>query len=140
MAVAEALTTRAYVLVVHDEPVPKARPRLGRGRIFTPRTTEVAEHRIRLAWEREVGGAPLAGPIALRVVVYLRQPAGVPKRDRLTARPTKRPDLDNFAKTVLDALNHVAYLDDAQVVALTAEKRYAIGHAPRWEIAVEELP
>ena len=31
-------------------------------------------------------------------------------------RPTKRPDLDNIAKAVLDALNGLAYQDDSQIV------------------------
>ena len=31
-------------------------------------------------------------------------------------RPTVKPDLDNFAKLVLDSLNGYAYHDDAQVV------------------------
>lgn len=127
-------------IVVYDEPVPKARPRLGHGRIFTPRTNEVAEHRIRETWEREVGGAPLLGPVALRVAVYVRQPASLPKRHRLTARPIRRPDLDNYLKTALDALNGVAYLDDAQVVTLVGEKRYAVDSAPCWQIEVTPLP
>lgn len=127
-------------IVVYDQPIPKARPRLGRGRVFTPRTTELAEHRIRETWARDVGSVPLPGPVALHVTVYLRQPASLAKRDRATARPTKRPDIDNFAKTVLDALNGVAFLDDAQVVILLARKEYAQGAPPRWEIAVDALP
>jgi Holliday junction resolvase RusA-like endonuclease len=129
----------SWAITVHTPPVPKARPRLGRGRVFTPRTTELAEHRIRETFEREVGGAPLAGPIELHVVVYLAQPASLAKRDRLTARPTRRPDLDNFVKVALDALNGAAFTDDAQVVRIVAEKRYAIDSAPRWHIALDQV-
>lgn len=32
--------------------------------------------------------------------------------------PTKKPDIDNIVKAVLDALNEVAYRDDTQVVEL----------------------
>lgn len=40
-------------------------------------------------------------------------------------------DVDNLLKLVLDALNEVAYVDDAQVVRLEAEKRYVDqGSAP----------
>ena len=34
-------------------------------------------------------------------------------------------DLDNMVKFVLDALNGVAYLDDAQISVLSASKRYS---------------
>ena len=47
--------------------------------------------------------------------------------------PAKKPDLDNVAKIVCDALNGVAYKDDAQVVKLTVHKRYS----ERPEVAVE---
>ncbi len=36
----------------------------------------------------------------------------------------KKPDCDNIAKIILDALNGLAYDDDAQVVKLYVEKRY----------------
>ena len=39
--------------------------------------------------------------------------------------PTKKPDCDNIAKVILDALNGVAYHDDSQVVELVVHKHYA---------------
>ena len=39
-------------------------------------------------------------------------------------RPTKKPDCDNIAKSVLDALNGVVYYDDSQVVELVVKKFY----------------
>lgn len=39
--------------------------------------------------------------------------------------PTVKPDTDNVAKIVLDALNGIAYHDDAQIVQLTVLKRYS---------------
>jgi Holliday junction resolvase RusA-like endonuclease len=38
--------------------------------------------------------------------------------------PTKKPDLDNVIK-ILDALNGVAFTDDALIVSITACKVYA---------------
>ena len=40
-------------------------------------------------------------------------------------RPTKKPDIDNIIKAVLDALNGIAYKDDTQVVQVMAQKKYA---------------
>jgi Holliday junction resolvase RusA-like endonuclease len=81
---------------------------------------------------------PLQGPLCVTVTAWVRQPASIAKRDRLTALPTRRPDVDNFAKTVLDGCAPL-WADDAQVVDLVARKRYAVDAAPRWEISVENV-
>ena len=39
--------------------------------------------------------------------------------------PTKKPDADNIIKVILDALNGVAYRDDAQICRVYIEKMYA---------------
>lgn len=39
--------------------------------------------------------------------------------------PTKKPDIDNIVKAILDALNGIAYKDDTQVVQIVAEKVYS---------------
>ena len=51
--------------------------------------------------------------------------------------PAKKPDIDNIAKAVLDALNSVAYRDDTQIVELQIRKQYS--EKPRLEICMEEL-
>lgn len=38
--------------------------------------------------------------------------------------PQTKPDIDNIAKSVLDALNGVAYIDDKQVYSLTCNKYF----------------
>ena len=39
--------------------------------------------------------------------------------------PTKKPDADNIAKIIMDALNGVAYEDDRQVVELIVRKFFS---------------
>ena len=51
--------------------------------------------------------------------------------------PTKKPDIDNIAKIVLDALNKLAYKDDTQVVDLNIAKAYA--DRERLIIKIEEF-
>ena len=46
--------------------------------------------------------------------------------------PSRKPDIDNVMKIVLDALNGVAYKDDSRVVRVEAQKIY--GDIPRLEI------
>lgn len=84
------------------------------------------------AWAcRDAMGAavPIGGPVAASVVANFAIPSRVNKANRaamLSGRvlPICTPDADNIAKN-LDALNSVAFTDDAQIVSLTVAKRYA---------------
>ncbi len=51
-------------------------------------------------------------------------------------RPTKKPDIDNVVKVYADALNHLAYHDDSQVVSITCEKYYS--EEPRVEVILSD--
>ena len=52
-----------------------------------------------------------------------------------TILPSRKPDIDNVLKVVLDALNGVAYKDDSRVVAVTARKIYS--HTPKLVIEMK---
>jgi Holliday junction resolvase RusA-like endonuclease len=52
-------------------------------------------------------------------------------------RPTSRPDLDNYVKAALDAINGIVIADDALVVELEACKRY--GPDPKVVLTVTPL-
>jgi len=49
-------------------------------------------------------------------------------------RPKSKPDLDNVAKAILDALNGVVYKDDSQICELFVKKMYCT--KPRVEVFV----
>ena len=51
-------------------------------------------------------------------------------------RPTKKPDWDNIGKVVCDALNGIAYRDDAQIVDSMVRKFY--GEVPRVVVIIRE--
>lgn len=106
----------------------KGRPRFTRrGHAYTPAETANAERAVLAAFLHETGlkgeGAPLfpAGPVAVEVAVFMPPPKDMPKRE--SGRPyTVKPDADNVAKLVLDALNGHAWRDDSQVVDLHVVK------------------
>ena len=121
-------------LVMTITPKPKERPRAaiigGHARIFTPKTTEAYEKEIRAAWVRANGDQPEEGPLRARIYFGLPIPKSETKENKLQmiqrkVFPTKKPDLDNLAKAVLDALNGVAYKDDCQIVTMLSRKNYA---------------
>lgn len=69
------------------------------------------------------GRNPFEGPVSVELVAsWPPPPSWSNKRRANTVWHASRPDIDNIAKIILDALRGVAYLDDAQVVRLLVEK------------------
>ena len=63
----------------------------------------------------------LDGPVRVEVLVFAPLPKARPKK--VVREPyTVKPDADNVAKQVLDALNGLAYADDAAVTELVVRK------------------
>lgn len=101
----------------------KQRPRFTRaGRCYTPKATADYEAAIAAAFRDQCGWFYAASePVAVSVGVFRALPKSRPKSVAAEA-DTARPDLDNVVKVVLDALNGLAYADDAQVVEIHATK------------------
>jgi len=115
---------------VYVAPVAKARPRVsmrhGRAFAYTPKKSADYERLI----AKQCPMAPIEGPLALNLQFGIPIPASWSKRKKADAlsgviRPTSRPDIDNYVKAVMDAVNGLAYHDDAQVVSLFAKLIYS---------------
>lgn len=133
---------------VPGQPIAKGRPRIGRGfggrpKAYTPETTVRYENLVAHACSEAMAGTnPFSGPVAVELTVEVGVPGSWSKRRTDAALSgsigaTKRPDLDNCAKAVLDGMNAIAYADDAQIVELTVTKRYSL--SPRVVVRVSEL-
>lgn len=120
------------VLDIPMEAVGKARPRFYQGKAITPKKTVHAEQFIRSAFLERAGGEWDAhtGPVTLIIAAHYRMPKSWPawKKELVAALgesdKTTTPDCDNIAKTVLDALNGYAFVDDRQVTTLVVTKKW----------------
>ena len=129
---------------VPGEPVGKGRPRFVRatGRTYTPEKTERYENLVKLAFIKEYPDVvPIEGPISVEMVANFSIPKSWSKKKQALAaagalRPTKKPDTDNIAK-IKDALNGIAWIDDAQVVEESISKNYT--EVPSLTIIIETL-
>lgn len=130
---------------VPGEVCAKGRPRfVNRGRFvqtYTPDKTVNYENLVRLSF-MQAGCEKLSGAIKAEIKVFMQIPKSesMKKKAAMMAgqiRPTKKPDADNCAKSVLDALNKIAFDDDSQIVELHVNKYYS--ENPRVTITLEEI-
>ena len=131
--------------------MPKARPRVvkdkntGFTRTFTPDSTMNWEQSIgwqakqAVAWvlTNHPGQAelPFTGRVMVDVRFNVRRPASTPKK---VTHPLKGADVDNLAKSVLDALQNVKVIDDDKTVTdLSTCKRFEEpGHPEGVEVEI----
>ena len=111
----------------------KQRPKFNRfsGRAYTPKQTVEYENWVKTCYfEKYRGQKPLEKPLKVKIIAYYEVPKSASKKKKLQMLhneifPTIKPDTDNIAKSILDSLNGIAYLDDKQVVKLEVEKYYS---------------
>lgn len=133
-----------YEFEMLGEIVGKARPRMNTrtGKAYTPTNTKLYEYSLRQWFIREY---PYFKPIETRVkvtiIAYFDIPKSTSKKKEAemlleNISPTKKPDIDNIIKIILDAMNKFAFKDDTQVTKLEIEKKYA--KSPKIYIKIEE--
>lgn len=125
---------------VEGVPVPKGRPRFTRtGRVYTPKKTIDAERRFRENATQYVPISKIGGEIELSVSFHMPIPKSCnpSKAIQLISKGhTKKPDLDNLLKLVMDSMDEFWY-DDRQVVKVLARKSYST--YPRTEVRLSEV-
>lgn len=134
-------TKKTVFFTVQMEPAAKQRARTirkaGRTITYTPVETREAESKIK-AEAHAVGLVPVDLPTRAHFYFYVPIPASWSQKKKAAhiGRPVvTRPDVDNYAKLVLDALNGIAWKDDGQVYYCASEKIYS--DEPRIEIVVD---
>ena len=132
-------------IVIPGEPVAKGRARYSNSggfvRAYTPSKTKNAETLIKVNAMGEVArqGFKRSGqPLILTLMVFVPIPVSKLKEWKKTCiLPITRPDIDNYLKLVMDALNGIVYKDDNQVVCVKVFKLYS--QSPRLEIFIREV-
>lgn len=127
---------------VHGIPVGKGRPRFTKdGHTYTPQKTREYEDKVVQCWQYQSGKGFAAGvPLKAIVTAFFTVPRSTSKKKAAAMDGTphiKRPDVDNVAKAILDALNGHAYNDDSAIAALTVRKYQTTG-ASRVEVTIGE--
>lgn len=132
---------------VPGKPQGKGRPRFSVGRngkhiVRSDSKTSDYESLIAMCYVQQIGKSKRMheGPLLVTLEADYEIPKSWSKQkhqDALSGQilPTVKPDLDNVIKC-LDALNGIAWHDDAQIIGIIARKRYS--ETGQLQIAIEE--
>ena len=116
------------IFTVPGVPQGKGRPRVTRNGTFTPKKTRDYEKKVRDCYIAQGGQMfPDDTPLFASITAIFPIPSSLSKKRRALfngKKHCKKPDADNVAKAILDALNGVAYRDDSAVSSLLVYKSY----------------
>ena len=111
----------------HGKVYSKGRPRFGKGHAFTPKNTRQFEARV-ADWLDGLGVGGITFPVSVNIRLYDPIPKSAPKwRRALMAAGVVTStvgDLDNRAKSILDAMNEGFILDDSLINHLSVSRVY----------------
>ncbi len=130
--------------------IPVAQPRArataigGHARVYEPTNHPVAAFKssVRLAASGAFTGAPKDCPLRVNLLFVFPRPKSLvfKKRDMPRIRHVSKPDADNLAKSVFDALNGLLWQDDRQICEVALTKWVASGYEqPHVLIQVHDL-
>lgn len=150
IALDEASETKMIHIQVDADLYPSPRPRAtmiqGRPRIYSDKDytfykvelADIIKEKFRHSGILEV----LDQPLLVTILFKKRIPESYNARERVLALtgnmfPAKKPDLDNYEKTVLDTMNECIFTDDSNIIGLNSFKMYA--ETEGLEIVVQTL-
>ena len=134
------------MFTVYGEPVAKGRPRFStRGKFpvaYTPEKTKAYEFEVGMMALAAMGGTkPLEGALEAFIYITYAVPESYSKK-RLEAclsgleKHTKKPDLDNVIKSVIDGMDKIVFDNDSQITSIHATKVY--GEVEKVEVMVKQ--
>lgn len=113
----------------------KGRPRFGRRgsfvAVWTDKKTAAYEEMLAIDGIKAMEGIAMRlGALSVRIEAGMPIPASWSQKKRQAAlsgdlSPIGKPDFDNIAKCVGDALNKICWKDDSQIVACSLRKFYS---------------
>lgn len=115
------------ILNLWGKPKSCMRPKFSRFGTYDPQAQEKRDSRKELL--QQFHQEPFEGPIQIQLFFNFSPPKGVAKK-RINSyydgevEYTKKPDIDNLIKYVLDVMNKTVFRDDAQVTDIIAKKSY----------------
>jgi Holliday junction resolvase RusA-like endonuclease len=137
----------SIMFTVYGTPTPKGRPRFStRGKFpvaYTPEKTKTYEAEVGMMAKAAMGASKaLEGALEAFIYVTFPVPASYSKKRteaclNETEKHTKKPDLDNVVKSVIDGMDKIVFDNDSQIMSIHATKVY--GEIAKVEVLVRQV-
>jgi Holliday junction resolvase RusA-like endonuclease len=115
-------------------PKPAPRPRVTRNGTYNNEDYTEWKNGLKLLAKTRFKN-PITTPVSMKIEFFYEIPKSWSKKKKENAKwHTSKPDIDNLVKSILDALNGVAFNDDSQVCMIQARKQYAAFNGVKVEI------
>lgn len=136
---------REYIITVHRKPIPASRPRVTRWSSYYKEPYNSYKDILKDIMMNESGSllkpvfdASMALKIDIIFELEIPKSLSKKKQELLVGRlHTKKPDIDNLVKSVLDAMNDIWFKDDGQIACLSVVKKYS--REPKTIIVIKEI-
>lgn len=123
--------------IIYGEPKGKGRPRFssvnGYVKTRTPEDTVNYENLVKLTYQKACNEPMYEQhvPVVMQIDAYYSIPKSASQKKAAQMslgeiRPTKKPDIDNLCKIIMDSLNKIAYYDDSQIIWASVGKYYSL--------------
>ena len=121
-----------HEIIIPGDPVPQKQTRFARGRAYDPSSKD--KERIRKYLWAARPEQPLDGPVDAVFKFFFEIPKSYTRAQRMGIAKsgymhTKKPDADNCAYLITNALKGLWIVDDSQIVNLFIIKRYTLESA-----------
>ena len=131
--------TKQLKFTILGIPVAQGRPLASRrGKFIAMRDPQKSkDYKARIAYEagqafKALGiDRPADGPVEMGIIFHFNRPKSLPQK---VEYKISKPDLDNLAKAIMDGLEGIAYLRDAQIFHLECGKQFS--EQPMVEVAM----
>lgn len=148
MDIGEGSGKHEISFTIYGEPIPLSRHRTVSGglRTYNPSAGDQKNFAKACISAGVLPPEPIEGPVEAIMTFYFSRPKSHYRTGRFAGQlkegqniwHSKKKDLDNLVKFVLDSLNSLAYVDDGQVCAIRAMKLYTEDN-PRSEVIFRTL-
>lgn len=129
------------IIIINKEPIACPRPRITRFGSYYPKKYQDYKDYLKYYLTSLNLEKFENKPLYLKIVFNIKIPESFSKKKKLELNGTyviKKPDIDNYLKSVMDGMNDIIYKDDSQIVSINIIKKYVIDNA-NTEIEIDYL-
>lgn len=133
-------------MILDIEPKPQSRPRFTKfGKPYDTKDMKIWRNTCRLLVKNQFKGhTMLEGAVKVKARFYIEPPEYIKKVKKNqqalldeTIPVDKKPDLDNYEKSLYDSMSGIAFQDDGRIALHDVGKFYSLN--PRIEVELEEI-